>query len=323
MMHPPPFRPLFRNPHVATIAGNFWPRALDERRYPVDVRLFRTEPDVQVLVHTQRPLGDPAGEVILVHGLEGSSSAGYMRSMAQTLLNRGYVTHRTNIRTCGGTEFLCRTLYHSGLTSDLFALIMDLDRQHRTPVFAIGFSLGGNQVLKLAGEMGPSARRVLAGVIAISTPIDMLLCARKLERGFNRIYTWRFIRSMKRRLRERAQVLQFQVPWDRLETARTLFDFDNIVTGPAFGFTGAEHYYNTQSAKNFLGRIEVPTLIVHAQDDPMIDMSAYTHPSLRDNPAIDTWITEHGGHLGFLGRGWPRTWVDGVVGDWIQGTRNK
>ncbi len=323
MIDPLPFRPLFRNPHIATIAGNFWPRVLDERRHPVEARLFRTEPDVQVLVHSQRPLGEPLGEVVLVHGLEGSSNAGYMRSMAQALLTRGYVTHRTNIRTCGGTEFLCPTLYHSGLTSDLFAFIMDLDRQRRTPIFLIGFSLGGNQVLKLAGELGPSARRVLAGVAAVSTPIDLLLCARKLERGFNRIYTWRFIRSMKRRLRERAKVLQFEVPWQRLERARTLFDFDDIITGPAFGFTGADHYYGTQSAKNFLGTIEVPTLIVHSQDDPMIDIAAYSHRALRENPAIHTLITEHGGHIGFLGRGSPRAWVDGVVADWMSELRNK
>jgi hypothetical protein len=323
MTDPASFRPLFRNPHIATIAGNFWPRTLDERRYPVDWRLYRTEPGVQVLVHTQRPPGKPAGEVVLVHGLEGSSNSGYMRSMAQALLNLGYMTHRTNIRSCGGTEFLCNTLYHSGLTADLFALIMDLDRQRRTPVYLVGFSLGGNQALKLAGEMGPSARRLLAGVAAVSTPLDLLLCARKLERGFNRVYTWRFLRSMKRRLRERTKVLQFEVPWGRLERARTLFDFDDMITGPAFGFTGAEHYYNTQSAKNFLASIQVPTLIVHAQDDPMVDLAAYSHAALRENPAIETILTTHGGHVGFLSRGWPRAWVDGVVSQWIAKVRNK
>jgi hypothetical protein len=289
----------------------------------VEAKLYRTEPEVQVLIHTQRPQGEAAGEVVLVHGLEGSSNAGYMRSMAQTLLNRGYVTHRTNIRTCGGTDFLCPTLYHSGLTSDLFAFLMELDRLRRSPVWLIGFSLGGNQVLKLAGEIGASAPRVLAGVAAVSTPIDLLLCARKLERGFNRVYTRRFLSSMKRRLRERAKVLRFEVPWSRLDAAQTLFDFDDMITGPAFGFRGAEHYYNTQSARNFLDRIRVPTLLVHAQDDPMIDFSAYGHPALRGNPAIDTLITEHGGHIGFLGRGWPRAWVDGVVADWIQKARNK
>ena len=120
----------------------------------MDAKLFQTEPEVRVLVHTQKPVGAPVAEVVLVHGLEGSSESPYMRGMAQTLLEADCVVHRFNIRTCGGTDFLCTTLYHGGLTSDLLAWLMELDRQRRTPVHLVGFSLGGNMALKLAGEMG-------------------------------------------------------------------------------------------------------------------------------------------------------------------------
>ncbi len=175
-----PFRPAFRNPHLATILTTFWPRTLDTRRYPVHSRLFHTESGVQVLIDTQQP-ENPRGEVVLVHGLEGSSHAPYMRSMAQALLEDGFTVHRTNIRSCGGTEFLCSTLYHAGLTKDIFAILTDLDRQRRTPVFLVGFSLGGNQALKMAGELGGDAHRLLAGVVAISTPIDLAECGRGLS----------------------------------------------------------------------------------------------------------------------------------------------
>jgi len=119
----PPYRPLVSNPHLLTILGNFWPRRLDMSRYPVESRLYRTEPDVQVLVETQRPSGAVRGEVMLVHGLEGSAEAGYMRTMAKAGLDAGFAVHRFNIRTCGGTAHLSKTLYHAGLTGDLRSVL--------------------------------------------------------------------------------------------------------------------------------------------------------------------------------------------------------
>ncbi len=204
-----PFFPLLPNPHLATIAANFWPRRLEEARYPVEAKLFNTEADVRVLVHVQRPRADqlPKGEVIVVHGLEGSSDSAYMRSLAQALLDDGWIVHRTNIRTCGGTEFLCNTLYHAGLTSDLFAYIMDLDRQRRTPIYLVGFSLGANQVVKLAGELGDTARRVVAGVCAVSAPIDLRACSLSLQTPANRLLQYWYTSHMVRRLRLRKKVL--------------------------------------------------------------------------------------------------------------------
>src|SRR5262249_11851470 len=124
------------------MAGNYWRRRLDVQRFPVEAKLYETEPGVRVLVESQRPSGAPAAALILVHGLEGSSAAGYARSLAQAALEAGFAPHRYNMRSCGGTEHLSgTTLYHSGQTSDLLAVIREL--RQSAPVFLVGFSLGG------------------------------------------------------------------------------------------------------------------------------------------------------------------------------------
>jgi uncharacterized protein len=283
-------------------------------RYPVEPRVVPTQPGVKVLVHTQRPNRAARGEVILVHGLEGSSGAGYMRSMAQMLLEAGFVTHRSNIRFCGGSEALSPTLYHAGLTEDLRALVALCD----SPPYVIGYSLGGNQVLKLVGEMGTAAVGRIAGAVAISSPIDLLLCSRKMESGFAQVYTRRFLYSMKTRLQRHSTAITYPIPWRRLAKARTIFDFDDCITGPSFGFRGAEHYYESQSAKNFLDGIAVPTLVIHSMDDPMVDFTSFGHPAFRGNSEITLLLTEHGGHVGFLaGSGGSRFWADEAVRQWL------
>ena len=182
-----PFVPLFKNPHVQTIAGRFWPRPSGARRFPVEKKLYRTEPDVQVLVETERPAGAPRGEIVLVHGLEGSASAGYMHSMAACAVEAGYTVHRSNLRSCGGTERLARTVYHGGLTSDLLAVLRALAADGRAPLWLVGFSLGGNLVAKLAGELGEDAQPLLAGVCAASAALDLEACAKRIREPDNRL----------------------------------------------------------------------------------------------------------------------------------------
>ncbi|MEZ5401193.1 MAG: alpha/beta fold hydrolase [Bryobacteraceae bacterium] len=318
-----PFDPLLRNAHLATVAASFWPRHLDEARFPVEARLFHTEPETRILVHVQRPSATPPDgvvrEVVLVHGLEASSEAPYMRSLAQTLLEAGYWVHRMNIRSCGGTEFLCRTLYHAGFTQDLFAYLADLDRQRRTPVHLVGFSLGGNIVLKFAGQLGRDAFRLLASVTAVSTPIDLAACTERLNAPVNWVYQRRFLRSMKARLELRRKVLGelLTAPPAEIRGLRSVYDLDDRVTAPAFGFASAEAYYESESARNFVGGIRVPCLLVQAQDDPMIPFEVFRAAGVEANRAIKMVTPEHGGHIGFLARRGPRIWVDAVIRDWI------
>ncbi len=320
----PPFRPLFANPHLLTIAANFWPRRLDEVRFPVEDTLFETEPGVRVLIRTQRPEEPPRGEIVFVHGLEGSSEGGYMRSAAQAALAAGFVAHRYNIRSCGGTEHLSPTLYHSGLTSDLAVLLRHLHSEGRTPVCLAGFSLGGNTVLKLAADLGEEAPVLVAAVCALSAPIDLAACARRLEDPENRLYHWRFLRLMKERWRRKHRTTPLEFPLNGLDEVKTLREFDDRFTAPSFGFRDAAHYYGTQSAKRHLERVRIPTLLIQAEDDPLIPFRVFDQPAVHRNPAIRLLATAHGGHLGFLSRHTPRFWADTIMMEWFsEQQRNK
>ena len=317
-----PFIPIFRNPHLLTIAGNFWPRAIDETRFPSRSMVYHTEPGTRVLIHEHRPQGESLGDVLLHHGLEGSSSSGYMISMAQCLLEAGLTVHRLNMRSCGNSEALTGTLYHSGLTQDVRAVLEQLRTAGRGPRFLVGFSLGGNVTLKFAGEMGESARELVTGVCAVSTPIDLHACVRRLDAKENVLYARRFIHSLCARYKRRHAAHPEKFPLDGIDTTHTIFDFDDRFTSKAFGFGNAANYYATQSAMNFIGGIRVPALVVQAQDDPLIPFSIYESGAVRENPSIELVTPEHGGHLGFIAKDQPRFWLDSVVRDWFLRLRN-
>jgi len=210
------------------------------------------QPGVQVLVQSQRPQGEARGEIVLVHGLEGSGESGYMVSLSQAGLDAGFAVHRFHMRTCGGTAHLCPTLYHGGLTSDLLAFLNQLQKGGGTQVYVAGFSLGGNVVLKLAGELGENARHLVAGFCAVSTPIDLAACAKQLGQIENRIYERRFLRRMCQRLIATGRYTE-----PDFRGIRSIFEIDDKITAPSFGFHGAEHYYATQSSNQFLDRIRV------------------------------------------------------------------
>jgi predicted alpha/beta-fold hydrolase len=318
-----PFHPFFRNPHLLTIAGNFWRRDIDEVRFPTRPVLYQTSPATQVLIHENRPPGPARAEVFLHHGLEGSSRSGYMLSLAQCLLEAGYAVHRINMRSCGGTEHLTDTLYHSGLTQDVRAILEKFQAEQRGPRFLIGFSLGGNVTLKLVGEMGESARPLLAGACAVSTPIDLHACVRRLGAVENRLYERRFVRGLRARYLRRHQTFPDRFPIGGLDRVSTVFDFDNRFTAPAFGFGDAPNYYATQSAIRFLAGIRLPVLMVQAKDDPMIPFPIFFTPDVKENPWIELIATDHGGHLGYIARQKPRFWLDPIICAWLDDIRNK
>jgi hypothetical protein len=316
-----PFDPIFRNPHLATIAGHYWSRPVSEQRWPAESVVYQTAPDVRVLVRTQKPAGEPKGEIILIHGLEGSGDAGYARSLSHRALEAGYTAHRFNMRGCGGTEHLTTSGYHAGQTSDVLAVLRERRTATNVPLYLAGFSLGGNVALKLAGELQEEARHLLAGVCAVSTPIDLAACVRALEEPRNRLYQQRFLS----RLKERIQRRHLQAPdiytLEHLPKIRTIADFDEYYTSKLFGFGTAANYFRTQSSNQFLEHIRIPTLLLQAQDDPMIPFSVYNIPVFKSNPNLTLVAASHGGHLGFLSRQRPRFWVDEVILDWIE--RNK
>jgi len=312
------FEPLVSHPHLQTILSHFWPDGLDERRFPVDRRYWPTAPEVEVLVESQRPPGAPAGGIVMVHGLEGSSGAGYMRSLAQAALTAGYASHRLNLRSCGGTEHHAKTAYHSGMTCDVLSVLETLHSSGRGPLFLTGFSLGGNVVLKLAGELGEKARGLIAGVCAVAAPIDLSASTRCIEMPQNRVYEKRFLRKLKRRIRSQHRLRPAEFPIDGLDRVRSIREFDGCFTARYFGFRDAEDYYHSQSAIRFLAGIRVPVLLLEAQDDPVVPFEIFTRPEVRHNPHIELIAPEHGGHLGFIARRPPRLWANHALLAWIR-----
>jgi predicted alpha/beta-fold hydrolase len=315
---PRPFHPFFKNPHLSTIAGNFWRRPNSARRWPVQPVIYETEPDVKVLVHSQRPDSTPRGEIVLVHGLEGSSNAGYARSLVYAALTAGYATHRVNLRSCGGTEHLALSNYHSGQTSDVLYILRELRRTTRAPLYLCGFSRCGNVSLKLTGELADQAKTLLTAVCAVSTPIDLASCATALGQRHNLIYDRRFLISLTGKIRRRARQAPHLYSTAEIKKIRTIADFDDLYTARNFGFGTAANYYRTQSSNQFLERIRVPTLVIIAKDDPLVPFDVYRHPAFAENPYLKLLAVDHGGHLGFISRRNPRFWLDGVILDWIE-----
>jgi hypothetical protein len=314
----PPFEPLFRNPHLQTIAGHYWKRPAYDARFPIEQRLYRTEADVQVLVESQRPAGPALGEIVMLHGLEGSGRAVYIRSLSAAALRAGFAVHRYNMRTCGGTEHLCRTLYHGGLSSDPLAVVRELRRQGRGPIFLVGFSLGGNVVVKLAGELGESGPELLGGVCAVSAPLDLAACSRRVSQPENRIYQRRFVKRMRERMCATGRYSRHD-----FEGLDSVFAIDDRITAPSFGFGDAANYYRTQSAMRYLEGLRVPVLLIYSKDDTLVPAETFDAPAVHGNPWIERIPTEHGGHLGFLGRRPHRFWLDAAIMEWVVGNRAK
>ncbi len=290
-------------------------------RWPVEAILYRTEPEVQVLAHAQQPEGSAKTDILMIHGLEGSSTSGYLVSLAHAALSRGFSAARLNLRGCGGTEHLALTSYHAGQTSDLLVVLRK--RAAQRPIFLVGFSLGGNIALKLAGELGDSARELLAGVCAVSTPIDLAVCAETLGKPRNFLYEQRFVSRLKERIRRRHVQAPHIYSTQHLPKIRSIIDFDNHYTARLFNFGDAANYFRTQASNQFLERIRVPTLLVQAKDDPLIPFSVYGHPAFARNPHLRLVAPDHGGHVGFISRHLPRFWVDALLLDWMEEISNK
>ena len=302
-----PFRPLVRNGHAQTILARYWPAPLDESRWPTRPRLFRTEPNVQVLAHENRqPTGLARATIVAVHGLTASSDAPYMRRLAQSALLAGFDVVRLNVRNCGGTETLAPTLYHSGVTIDLRRVIEQLAPE---PVFVIGFSMGGNLALKLLGEWGEEAPPHLRGVCGISVPIQLGACSRRLGEPHNRVYELRFLRALRKTflLKQRLEPSRFNTL--SVDGLRSIYDFDDRITAPAFGFKDADDYYAHASSAAYLDRIRRPALLIQAQDDPFIPREVYDDPAFDRNPHLSLLRTTHGGHVAFVAKGQPRFWA--------------
>lgn len=308
--------PLLRNPHLMTVAAAFWPQRLERLPHPTE-RLFAVEPGTQILArcHWQaEPRRRPT--LVLVHGLEGSSESGYMLGIAEKAFARGFNALRLNQRNCGGTERLTPTLYNSGLSGDYRAVMAELATRDALPeIFFVGYSMGGNLVLKMAGELAAQASPQLRGVCAVNPGLDLAACADGIALPQNFVYEWNFLYGLKRRLRRKARLFPGRYPVDGLGGVHTLREFDEVITAPAFGFRDAEDYYYRSSALRVIGAIGVPTLILIAQDDPFVPFASFRDPAIAGNPQITLVAPPQGGHCAFISRfgGEERFWGEARV----------
>lgn len=269
---------------------------------PAQSRYFDVAPRTRVLAHCHwqpRPWEHPT--LIALHGLESSSDAHYIRGLAAKAFAAGFNAVRLNQRNCGGTEALSDGLYHSGLTDDPIAVMRELTQVDGLTSFAIvGYSLGGNLALKLAGDFGADPPPELRSVCAVSPTMDLAVCVDALEQPQNAIYQWNFVRNLKRRMRRKAEAFPGRWSLDALKAVRTIRQFDDAYTAPFHGFRDAADYYHRASAMRVLDRISVPTLIITAADDPFVPPGPFREQIVARNQNITLKLTEHGGHCGFV-----------------------
>jgi predicted alpha/beta-fold hydrolase len=270
---------------------------------PVQERIFWVSPEVGLLTkcHWQSsPSQHPT--VLMVHGLEGCTESHYMRGLAQKAWEAGWNSIRINQRNCGGSLHLSPTLYHNGLSQDFLAVIHQVTEWYGCRhVWLVGYSMGGNLSLKLAGEIGSSLPS-LQGVIAVCPNIEPAACVRALQRPSNWMYHRYFLNSLKATLRKKAQL--YPGAWDLspLDRILTLREFDEIYTAPDGGFRDAADYYEQTAARNVLSSIGIPTLIMTSRDDPFIPYEMFENHGLISNPWIHLMAPVYGGHCGFLQR---------------------
>jgi predicted alpha/beta-fold hydrolase len=294
-------RRFLRGGHVQTVAAFLTPRRFN---LPVpEERLVEIAPGVRVLCHCHWQADrTKALTVIVVHGLEGSSDSQYALGIADKGLRAGMNVIRYNQRNCGGTEALAPVLYHSGLSSDIAAVARDLIARDGVSRLALaGFSMGGNLVLKLAGEWAKDGPPQLCAVAACCPALDLAESADALHGRGNRVYEIYFLRKLLRRMLHKARLFPDHFDTKRLNGIRSLREFDDKVTAYYCGFTGAVDYYDRASAAHVIGQIAVPALVLHAANDPFIRITPETRQKLLANPNITFVEAEDGGHCAFIG----------------------
>jgi predicted alpha/beta-fold hydrolase len=299
-----PFKPhrLFRNGDAQTLAAYAWPRSFRFYQERDQERLFDVAPGVKVLAHCRwQARSKECPTIIAWHGIEGSTGSNYMLATAEKGFRAGFNVIRVNLRNCGGTEHLTPTLYHGGLSEDLRAVVQELiEKDQISRMLLVGFSLGGNMVLKLAGEYGENPPPQILGVCAISPSVDLSASAEMILKRSNWIYQQDFVRHLKRRIRTKKKLYPELYDIGGLRSVRTLRHFDDRFTAPSHGFAGATDYYYRSSALRVIAQNRIPTLIIHAEDDPFIPFAPLLDAAVSENPFILLLGPERGGHVAFI-----------------------
>jgi len=286
--------------HVQTLASFFLRRRI--ALPPGETRQVEVEPGVRVLCHCHWQADrQNALTVIIIHGREGSSDSQYIQGIVAKGMAVGMNVVRMNQRNCGGIDAISPTLYHSGRSQDISAVARHLiEQDHISRLALAGFSMGGNLVLKLAGEWGREGPPQFCAVAAVCPAMDLAASADALHLLSNRLYEYYFVWKLRRRLRDKARLFPAIFDTSRLRGVASLRDFDDKITAYYSGFVGAADYYARAAAANVVERIAVPTLILHAANDPFIRIIPETRRKILANPNIRFVETPDGGHCSFI-----------------------
>ena len=251
--------------------------------------------------------------LVVVHGLEGSSESQYVIGTGSKAWLAGMNVVRMNMRNCGDTEHLGPTLYNSSMSGDVGAVAKTLIAEDGLEKIAfVGYSMGGNLVLKLLGEWGADAPPQVKAAVGVSPAVDLAPSSDALHNRANRVYEWKFLRGLRRRILRKAALYPDRYDVRHLRGMRSMRDFDDQITARYSGFRDAQDYYTRAAAARVVDRIAVPTLVLHALDDPFIRLLPETREKLRLNPHISFIETTHGGHCAFLAapNGYDGRWAE-------------
>lgn len=315
-----PFKPAWwlTNSHLQTI----WPTLCQTCSKTIQIQLERERielPDGD-FIDLDWVGKDKEGPIVLIlHGFEGSIESPYAKRMLQKIANQGWRGAFMHFRGCSGEPNRLARGYHSGETADVSCVLKYLlKREPNANIAAIGYSLGGNVLLKWLGETGK--KNPLKAAIAISVPFDLHKASKRIQRGFSRFYQWYFLKCIRERLNRKFKAIPPPIDPGLLTTAQSFVDFDNRYTAPLHGFTNVDEYYSVSSCRQYLRDICTPTLIVHAKDDPF--MTEDVVPSADElSPYVTLELSETGGHVGFVGGSvpWrPQYWLEERVPDFLR-----
>lgn len=302
-------------PHAQTLWGRLSRRRL---RRPLRTEQWDTpDGDVVELLRLDAPARAAAPRLVLLHGLEGGPQSHYTAGLVDEAHARGWHADLLLFRGCGAAPNRARRFYHSGETDDLALVVDRLRREHPDqPLLLAGVSLGGNVLLKYLGERGADAPAAVRAAAVVSVPFDLGRGSRHLSRGFSHVYERHFLRSLRRKALAKLARYPDLFDAERLAVARTLFDFDDVVTAPVHGFASADDYYDRSSALRFLGGVRRPTLLLSAADDPFLPAGVLddVRAVAADNPCLDLEFVARGGHVGFVSG--VRPWKPFYYAEW-------
>lgn len=294
------------NGHVHTIARSLFG---DTQTPPLN-RIEIDTPDNDFLELDCHIQSDSEAIITLFHGLEGSTERYYIVELMKVLIKKGYSVVGVNFRGCGSKLNNKPRFYHSGETSDYQTVFNWITEKYpHKKIGAVGFSLGANALAKYLGETGKES--VVDTAVAVSVPYDLRLGSIILSKGLNRVYEYRFLRTLRKKLNQKRK----HFPSLPKFSGSTIYEFDDQVTAPIHSFEGAEDYYEQCSARRFVDGTKIDTLFIHSKEDPLCPIEAMPLAKINQNPFTDYIIPKEGGHVGFWSK--PRGWLNFVIENYL------